>query len=326
MGQKAVNGTVGRMNCIFFGTPEFSAIHLRALIKVPDIRVSVVVTNPDRPAGRGGKVTASPVKLVANEFDIPVVQPNSIKKDVQGFLRSIEAFGPFDIGVVVAFGMILPIEVLHLPKGGSVNVHASLLPRWRGAAPIQRAIMAGDTETGVCLMQMDAGLDTGSVYVARKIPVTPEDTSGSLHSKLSELGASVLAEYIHPIATGDITPTPQSDIGIVYAHKITNDEARISWNDSHFQVCRKIHGLSPAPGAYTTYNGQRIKIFAAREVPGSASSHPPGEIITASGYDLRVACHDGILALLELQLEGKKRMPVEEFLKSGLLTPNTSFE
>ncbi|MBN8549833.1 MAG: methionyl-tRNA formyltransferase [Deltaproteobacteria bacterium] len=302
---------------VFFGTPEFSADCLRELLNSPRYTVTAVVTQPDREAGRGKKLTPSPVKLVAVERNIPVLQPSSVKKNLSGFLTELSAFGPFDIGVVVAFGQILPQQLLDTPRCGCVNVHASLLPRWRGAAPIQRAIMEGDAETGVCLMHMEAGLDTGAVYSVRKIPIESDDTSASLFKKLAQLGATQLREDLSRITSGELKAVPQPESGVTYAKKIPNDEAHINWNLDAHHISRCIRGLNPAPGAFTQLRGLRLKIFSA--TPKSASVPPaqPGAVSRLTTETLEVVCGTGILSLEEVQLEGKRRMPIAEFLRGG---------
>lgn len=308
------------MNVIFFGTPDFAAVHLRSLARVRGVNLCVAITNPDRPSGRGGKLSPSPVKIAAQELGIPVLQPVSIKRGLTGFLESLQSFGPFDIGVVVAFGQILPAEVLSQPKQGCINVHASLLPRWRGAAPIHRAIMAGDQKTGISLMKMDVGLDTGPVYATTNLNIDPKDTTGSLHDKLAQLGSIFLAENISRITSGVLSAIEQPSEGVTYAHKISNEEAHIDWSLPAPIIHNTIRGLSPAPGAFTMLNNHRIKIFASKIIKEDHTEQP-GKVLSASGYDLRIACGHGTLGVLELQLEGKKRLPVEEFIKGGTITP-----
>lgn len=252
------------LRVIFYGTPTFSTEVFRALLAAPEYSVPLVVTQPDRPAGRGKKLQASPVKELAIEHDIPLIQPGNIKKNLDAFLSEASTFGPFDVGVVVAFGQILPTQVLQLPTHGCINIHASLLPRWRGAAPIQRAIMAGDEETGVCLMQMEAGLDTGGVFSSVTTRISPEDNAGSLHDRLSTLGAKLLVEDLARIVAGNLSATPQPKDGVTYAHKIEKEEASINWDQEASILENFVRGLAPWPGAFTTLGKHRLKIFSLR--------------------------------------------------------------
>ena len=307
------------MNVLFFGTPDFSVPTLRALIDAPGISVGAVFTQPDRPSGRGGKISLSPIKELALKYTIPVFQPNSLRKEFSSLRPALEELGPFDIGVVIAFGQILPLEVLQFPKHGCVNIHASLLPRWRGAAPIQRAIQAGDEETGVCLMRMDQGLDTGPVYEEHKIAISATDTGASLHDKLASLGASHLVEALHGILEGSLQAHPQPAEGVTYASKITTEECRIDWNVSAHQIAHSARAFSPWPGSFTMWRGKRLKILFASE---SRRTYPatvaPGTIVYAQGDRLEIACADGTaLCVTDLQLEGKKRILVEEFLRGA---------
>ena len=303
------------MNILFFGTPEFAVPPLQALLALPDAQVVAVITQPDRPGGRGQRLQVSPVKRVALENDLPVLQPTNLRKSPSFLLENLSKKESIDISVVVAFGQILPHEVLQLPRLGSLNIHASLLPRWRGAAPIHRAIMAGDPETGVCLMQMDEGLDTGPVFTSASTPISPGDTVGVLHDRLSESGAELLREALPRIVRGELCAKPQKSEGATYAKKVSPEEAGIDWNASATDVVRKIHGLSPFPGAYTTFSGKRLKLLrasASHEAPRTAK---PGEVLIAEGARLEVCCGSGTVELSELQLEGKKRLQAEEFLR-----------
>lgn len=303
----------------FFGTPDFACPTLESLLKDNEVEVKVVVTQPDRPAGRGAKIECSPIKTLALKHGVPVLQPESIRKAEDTFLKALG--NDLDLAIVVAFGQILPVTVLNAPRQGSVNIHASLLPRWRGAAPIQRAIMAGDKESGVCLMRMEAGLDTGPVYVRAAIPILSSDTAGTLHDKLSNLGADLLAKNLHRLAKGEIKPVPQEEDGVTYATKITPTDLKLDWSKSADELERTIRALSPIPGAYTSLQGQRLKIFKAKafntEKIGSA-----GELFQVEPT-LRVACGKGALELLELQLEGRKRMSADEFLNGVKLKVGT---
>lgn len=311
---------------IFFGTPEFSVRTLKALLTSEDVEVAAVITQPDRPAGRGGKLTMSPVKAAALEAGVPVLQPERIKKIESAFIEELKKLGPIDLAVVIAFGQILPEAVLNLPRAGSVNIHASLLPRWRGAAPIQRAILAGDAETGVCLMKMEAGLDTGPVYAESRVRIDDSHTFQSLHDELADMGASLLLERLEAIISGAEKATPQPEAGVVYAAKISNDEARIDWNQSAHEIHRKIRALNPAPGAFTELNGKRFKIYAA-SFHNSSPAHgvSPGSAIDSPRGRLEIQCGRGTISPTEIQIEGKKRMSVEDFLRGVTISPEAKF-
>ena len=293
---------------LFFGTPEFAAHGLAALLASDQFCVAAVVTQPDRPAGRGGGLRESAVKVLATRHHIPVLQPEQIRRDEPAFLAAAAAHGPFDLGVVIAFGQILPVATLALPQQGSINVHASLLPRWRGAAPIQRALLAGDPETGVCLMQMDAGLDTGPVFSRRQVPIADTDTTGTLHDKLAAASGKLLVQDLPKIAAGEMVATVQPEEGITYAKKIKDVESEIDWGMSSVEIARIIRGFNPFPGAYTSLNGKRLKIFAAESLPDrQVATAAVGELSREDGA-LHVQCGTGRLKLLEVQPEGKKRM------------------
>ena len=306
---------------IFFGTPEISRVCLDALLKDPQYQIVCVVTQPDREAGRGKSLRASPVKELASTNNIPVLQPVSIRKELENFLTQLPAA---DLGVVVAFGQILPQKLLDYPSHGCINVHGSLLPRWRGAAPIQRSIIAGDKETGVQLMRMEAGLDTGAVYSTAKTPISPCDTFLSLHDRLAVLGAELLTQDLKRIVSGELFSIPQQEQGLTYAEKIKKEEGLINWTKSAEEIHRLIHGLSPSPGAYTFINGKRLKLLKVESrTEDSQATHTPraaGTITTLeSNGVIEVACGSGTLKLLELQLEGKKAMPAKEFLQGSIL-------
>lgn len=305
------------MKVLFFGTPDFSVPTLRALLNAPDVEVGAVLTQPDRPSGRGGKVTTSPIKDLALAHNVPVFQPTSLRREFHTIRGELEKLGPFDFGVVIAFGQILPKEVLDFPSHGCVNIHASILPRWRGAAPIQRAIEAGDRETGVCLMRMDEGLDTGAVYAEYRLTIEPSDTGASLHDKLAELGASTLVARLREILADSLPATPQPTEGVTYAAKITTEECRIDWNRPARELSLSVRAFSPWPGCFTMWRGKRLKILFAsesrREYPKGV---PAGTIAYAQGDRLEIVCGSGsALSVTDLQLEGKKRMSVEEFLR-----------
>jgi len=291
------------------GTPEFSVPGLETLIATQT--VVGVVTQPDRPAGRGQQLRPSPVKVVAEAAGIPVYQPPSLRRE--------EAAAPLrewqpDLIVVAAFGQILRPHVLDLPPHGCVNVHASLLPRWRGASPIQHALMAGDEETGVCLMRMDPGLDTGPVYVCRATPITAEDTAVSLHDRLAQMGADLLAGHLAAIIDGRLAPTPQDDALATYAPMIKKEDGRLDWSQSAAHLDRQVRAMTPWPGAFTTWQEQPLKILAARPT-GQPVSGPLGLVVHNTAGDTAVAVTgDGGLELQTVQLAGKRAMDMGEFL------------
>lgn len=314
------------MNVIFFGTPTFSVPSLQALLDAPGISVRAVVTQPDRPSGRGGVVKPSPVKELALQHSIPVLQPASLRKELAAFQAQLAPCGPLDVGVVIAFGQILPKEVLSLPRAGCVNIHASLLPRWRGAAPIQRAIMAGDAETGVCLMQMDEGLDTGGVYSRDTAPIRRSDTAQTLHDTLAALGARLLARDLPLIVSGSLAALPQPAEGITYAHKIGPAEGCLDWGTSADEADRAIRALSPHPGAFTFWRGARLKLLLSSVSSGApVQGAPPGTVTAAAGDTIVVACGSGSLAISQLQLAGKRQMSSSEFLRGTPMSPGERF-
>ncbi|RMG40732.1 MAG: methionyl-tRNA formyltransferase [Candidatus Dadabacteria bacterium] len=308
----------------YFGTPDFAVPPLKALIDSEKYKPVVVVTQPDRRAGRGNKLLSSPVKKVALANEIALLQPENIKKEREHFVHMFTEFGPPDIGIVAAFGQILPQWLLDICPAGFINIHASLLPRWRGAAPIQRAIMAGDKETGISLMKMEAGLDSGPVYTTCKTPIGNDDTFETLHDRLATLGAKLLTDNLDSIISGKLVPTPQPTDGITYAHKITADDAAIDWSKNAAQIERQIRALNPFPGAYTQLNKLRLKIFRAKVLEDSSAA-TAGEVISVDRHMLLVRCGRGALSLLEVQLAGKKRMPVSEFLKGFSLDRGVRF-
>ena len=300
------------MKIIFAGTPHFAATHLQALINDARHSVVAVYTQPDRPAGRGKKLTSSAVKLVALEHDLPIFQPQSLKAPkAHAVLAELGA----DIMVVVAYGLILPQAVLDTPRRGCINVHGSILPRWRGAAPIQRAIEAGDAETGVTIMQMDAGLDTGAMLSVARCPILDTDTSGALYEKLAELGAPALIQDLAKLEKGTAVGIAQDNQQSTYASKIDKTEALIDWSHSAVILDRRIRALNPFPAAYSLVDGQRLKVWTATLGP-TDHADTPGKIISADANSLVVACGQGSLVLTEIQLAGKSRMPVSEILKS----------
>ena len=297
------------MKIIFAGTPDFAATHLQALISQHE--VVAAYTQPDRPAGRGKKLNASPVKLLAEQNNLPIYQPQSLKDPEQHtILANLQA----DIMVVVAYGLILPQVVLDAPRLGCINVHGSILPRWRGAAPIQRAVEAGDKETGVTIMQMDAGLDTGAMLTITRCPIEPSETSGSLYDKLAALGAPALLSTLDKLKAGTAVAVAQDNGQSTYAKKIDKAEALIAWSQPAIIIDQRIRAFSPFPAAYTEIEGLRVKIWAAQTSTQQLGT--PGEIVAADDNGLLVGCGQGSLLLTEIQLAGKSRMPVSEILRS----------
>lgn len=296
------------LKIIFAGTPEFAACHLRALLNT-EHEIIGVYTQPDRPAGRGKKLTPSAVKEVALQHNIPVFQPASLKGfEAQEALASLGA----DLMVVVAYGLLLPQAVLDAPRLGCINVHGSILPRWRGAAPIQRAIEAGDKTSGVTIMQMDIGLDTGDMLLKRECNILPTDTSADLHDRLCEIGPPALIESLKDISEGNVSPEKQDDALSNYAKKIEKAEAEINWNESSDIIVRKILAFNPFPVAYSTLNGERLKIQKAKAL-NSECSKEVGQIFSTEN-DIRVQARDGQIIIETLQLPGKKAMSSADFL------------
>ena len=298
------------LRLIFAGTPDFAASHLQALIDSGQHEIVAVYSQPDRPAGRGKKLQASPVKQLAQAHQLPVFQPLNFKTDeAVTDLQNHRA----DLMIVVAYGLILPQVVLDAPRLGCINVHASLLPRWRGAAPIQRAIEAGDAETGITIMQMDAGLDTGDMLLKTYCPIADSDTAASLHDKLAEQGGPALIEALNRLAAGKLSGEKQNDALSCYAPKILKEEAAINWAEDADVLCRKIRAFNPFPISYTQLNGERLKIQRASVTTGEGS---PGEILRADKNGIHVACGKGSLLLTELQLPGARAMSAQDMLNA----------
>lgn len=295
------------MRIIFMGTPEFSVPALDALVAAGH-EIACVYTRPPRPAGRGQRERPSPVHARALALGLPVRHPARLRDPADQ--ADVAALGA-DVAVVVAYGLILPQKVLDAPRLGCLNIHASLLPRWRGAAPIQRAVMAGDAETGICIMRMEAGLDTGPVLLRAATPIGAGETAGDLHERLSALGARAISDALAHLP--GLPPVPQPDAGVTYAAKIDKAEARVDWTRPAGEVDRLIRGLSPFPGAWCVAGGERVKLLRSRLVPGQGA---PGQVL--SGFT--VACGTGAVELTEVQREGKRAMPAEEALK-GLGLP-----
>jgi methionyl-tRNA formyltransferase len=312
------------MKIIFAGTPEFAALALEALLEARQ-QIVLVLTQPDRPAGRGMKSLASPVKQLALRHGIEVAQPATLKEvQAQEALRVCGA----DVMVVAAYGLILPQAVLDIPRLGAINIHASLLPRWRGAAPIQRALLAGDRETGVCIMRMDAGLDTGPVLLREALPISADDTAQTLHDRLAALGARLIVRAMEGLEQGVLTPQQQATEGINYAHKIDKAEARIDWTEPAEAIDRHIRAFSPFPGAHSMLLAAEIKIWNARPEADMNAEFPdalPGQVLAVGADGLRVACGKGTLNVLQLQRPGGKRLPVADFLRGFAVAPGDRF-
>ena len=300
------------LRLVFAGTPEFSVPSLEACL-ASGAEVVAVYTQPDRPAGRGRKLTASPVKQTALAAGVAVEQPQTLRD--KAARAHLAAYAP-DLIVVVAYGLILPRSVLALPRLGCWNVHASLLPRWRGAAPIQRAILAGDAETGVDLMQMEAGLDTGPLLLRRTTPIAPDDTGGRLHDRLAQLGADVLGEGLARVLRGErLVATPQADSGIAYAHKLDKAEAKLDWTDSAEALARKVRAFDPWPVAEAEIHGERLRIWSAEAVAGDVTA-APGSVVAQHRDALDIATGAGLLRIHALQRDGGRRMPVRDWLNA----------
>jgi methionyl-tRNA formyltransferase len=291
---------------VFMGTPEFSVATLEALIA--SHTVIGVVTQPDRPAGRNRQVQMSPVKQVALKAGIPVFQPEKIRRAEA--IAELKQWSP-DAYVVAAFGQILPQAVLDIPPHGSINVHASLLPRWRGAAPIQGVIRAGDNESGITIMKMDAGLDTGPILSQRALPLAPDETGATLHDKLAALGAELLIDTLPGYLSGAIQPQPQDDALATYAPTIAKEEGNIDWRNDTASIERLVRAFTPWPGTYTIWNGQMLKILSGKVGRGHAE---PGQVVSTPD-GIGVGTGDGLYLLQQVQLAGRKAMPVEEFVR-----------
>jgi methionyl-tRNA formyltransferase len=311
------------MKIVFAGTPAFAAVALKAILDA-GLKVVAVYTQPDRPAGRGMKLTPSAVKQLALEHNLPVLQPVNFKSPEA--VAELAAFAP-DVMVVAAYGLILPQVVLDIPRKvagfGCLNIHGSLLPRWRGAAPIHRAILAGDAKTGVAIMQMEAGLDTGPVLLETFTTIGARETTGQLHDRLAVLGSEAVVHVLKRLASGDdVASVPQEQEGVTYAHKITPEEAQVKWAESAVQIDRQIRAFNPAPGAWTLWRGEKLKLWAADLSPvPSCVGAEPGTILAVSREHLLVSCGSSVLAVTEIQRPGGKRMPVAAWL-SGSAAPS----
>jgi methionyl-tRNA formyltransferase len=302
------------LDIIFAGTPEFAAVSLKALIGTSH-NIRAVYTQPDRPAGRGRKLTPSPVKQLALEHEIPVMQPVSLKSaQAQQELAAIQA----DLMVVVAYGLILPRAVLQTPSLGCINVHASVLPRWRGAAPIQRSILAGDRQTGITIMQMDEGLDTGDMLLVRTTPINDDDTAQSLHDRLADIGAQALVDSLQLIIDDKLQPKQQDEAQATYAAKLQKSEAQIDWQQSAEQIQRQVRAFNPWPVAQTMVDGGTLRIWNAQCVQ-EKSVLAPGSVISECRTGIDIATGDGILRITQLQLPGGKPLAVADFVNAHSL-------
>jgi len=307
------------MRIIFAGTPAFAAKALDALL-AENFDVILVLTQPDRPAGRGMKMQASPVKLLAKQHNIPLFQPETLKSPtIQEYLRTFQA----DVMIVAAYGLLLPEAVLQIPRHGCINIHASLLARWRGAAPIQRAILAGDQETGVSIMQMDRGLDTGAILLQHATPIESHDTSETLHDKLAYLGGKSIVEALVLLYHGELTPTQQNETEACYASKVQKNETEIDWKQDAVQIDRMIRAFNPNPGAFTYLHGSMIKLWQAKIIKNSSGR--AGEIITVNDTEIIVACGQGALSIEILQKAGGKRLSAAQFLAGHSIQPRENF-
>ncbi|MDB5819928.1 MAG: methionyl-tRNA formyltransferase [Rhizobacter sp.] len=315
------------MKVVFAGTPVFAQVALGQL-KAAGFDIPLVLTQPDRPAGRGMKTQPSPVKASASEHGIEVAQPRSLRLDgkysdeAQAARATLEATKP-DVIVVAAYGLILPQWVLDLPRLGCLNIHGSLLPRWRGAAPIHRAIEAGDVETGITIMQMDAGLDTGAMLLRESEPIGPTDTTGSLHDRLAALGGRLIVEALELAACGGLSPQAQPPEGATYAHKVDKSEGLIDWSLPAATIERRIRAFDPFPGASSVLDGKVVKVWGGGLAGGAGL---PGKVLAATDDGVVVACGEGALRLTQLQRPGGKRMSAREFLQGGALPADAWFD
>ena len=313
------------MRIVYAGTPEFARVALERL-HAAGFEIPLVLTQPDRPAGRGMKLQASPVKQFARAHGMAVVQPHSLRldgkypEDAAAARTALEAARP-DAILVAAYGLILPQWVLNLPRLGCLNIHASLLPRWRGAAPIHRAIEAGDAETGVTIMQMDAGLDTGAMLLVERLSIAANDTTATLHDKLAVLGGRLIVETLELLTCGGLQPVPQPAEGVTYAHKIEKPEAAVDWRLPATVIERRIRAFNPFPGASTTWLGESIKLWQCHVEEDRSSDQAPGSVLAAGPEGIAVQCGQGVLHLTELQRAGGKRLLAADFLRGFDLPP-----
>jgi methionyl-tRNA formyltransferase len=311
------------LRTVFMGTPELAATCLHALLQSTDVRVVAVVSQPDRPRGRDLQIVPTPVKQLALAHQLPVLQPQRAKEEA--FLRELARWQP-DLIAVAAFGQLLPPPLLELPRYGCLNVHTSLLPRWRGASPIQSALLHGDTETGVTIMKMDAGLDTGPIVSQTRTPIEPTDNAQTLHDRLARLGAELLVQTIPGYVSGKLQPVPQPATGVTHAVKIKREDGRLDWTQPAHALWNRLRAFTPWPGVFThlPLAGKLVllKVHAAEPVPASGT---PGEVLAAERDGITVACGEGALRLTELQREGGRRLRAADFLAGCPVAPGTRF-
>ncbi len=300
------------MRIVFAGTPDFAAIALKAILAAGHTVVGVY-SQPDRPAGRGRKLMPSPVKQVALDANIPVLQPQSLKsEEAQQELAALKT----DVMIVAAYGLILPKSVLEIPSHGCLNIHASLLPRWRGAAPIQRAIAAGDAETGITIMQMDVGLDTGDMLLKTATPINPDDTGGSLHDRLANMGGDAIVEALAKLNQNTLAGEPQNDDEACYAHKLSKEEGHINWHNSATDIERLIRAFNPWPGTFTDLGEQRIRLHQAQAIE-QGSDKAPGTVLCREREGIDIACGTGSLRVSKVQLPGTRALSVNDLINGG---------
>lgn len=308
------------LRTVFMGTPDFALQTLQGLIDAGCQMVGVY-TQPDRPKGRGKQLAAPPIKSLAQQYDIPVFQPQKLRQPEA--VAELAALAP-DLIVVVAYGQILPKSVLDIPRYGCINVHASLLPKYRGAAPINKAIIDGERETGITTMYMDVGLDTGDMLVKKSLAIGPEETAGALHDRLAALGRETMEETLRQLCAGTLQREVQDDAQTSYAAMMKKEDGRIDWSRPAAAVHNQIRGLDPWPGAYTTLNGELLKLAGTRPEDGPGSQ--PGQVVSADKSGVRIACGSGVLLVTELQLAGRKRLAAADFLRGCPLEPGNLVE
>jgi len=318
------------LRVIFAGTPQFARVALERLHGA-GFEIALVLTQPDRPAGRGMKLQPSPIKQFALEHGLPIAQPRSLRLDGKYPEEAAAAKGAVeqaraDVMVVAAYGLILPQWILDVPRLGCLNIHASLLPRWRGAAPIHRAIEAGDRETGVTIMQMDAGLDTGDMLLVARVPIDAHDTTGSMHDKLAALGGELIVQALKLAGEGGLNPIRQPDEGVTYAHKIDKAEAIVDWSQPAELIARRIRALDPVPGASSVLAGEPVKLWRAELVTAAGGDEPPGRVLGVSPLGIDVRCGQDALRITQLQRAGGKRLAVADFLRGFDVKAGINFE